>query len=55
MASSSMEVANAQFKNAQKVQESVQAHVQYEIDALAVREKTARLRSLRLAKETAET
>ena len=49
-----MEVANAQFKATQKAQEGVQDKPQYEIDALTVRDKTARLRSLRLAKETDE-
>jgi len=50
-----MEAANAQFKNTQKAQEDAQDRPQYEIDALTVRQKIARLRSLRLAKETTET
>ena len=54
MASNSLEAANAQFKATQKTLEGSQDRPQYEIDALTVREKTARLRSLRLAKETAE-
>ena len=54
LASNSKEAANAQFKKAQKVQEGAQGRAQYETDARAVREKTTRLRSLRLAKEAAE-
>ena len=49
-----MEAANAKFKKAQRVQEGAQGRAQYETDARAVREKTARLRSLRLAKDAAE-
>ena len=54
MASNSKEAANAQFKKAQRAQEGTQGRAQYETDARAVREKTTRLRSLRLAKEAAE-
>ena len=54
MASNSKEAANAQFKKAQRAQEGAQGRAQYETDARAVREKTTRLRSLRLAKEAAE-
>lgn len=54
MANNSKEAANAQFKKAQRVQEGAQARAQYESDARAVRDKTARLRSLRLAKEASE-
>lgn len=55
LTSNSLEAANAQFKMTQKTQEGVQDRPQYEIDALTVREKTARLRSLRLAKVTTDT
>jgi hypothetical protein len=54
LASNSKEAANAKFKKAERAQEGVQARAQYETDARAVREKTTRLRSLRLAKEAAE-
>ncbi|HEY5166448.1 MAG TPA: hypothetical protein VII80_01425 [Pseudolabrys sp.] len=54
MAGNSKEAANAQFKKAQRLQGAGQASPQYETDARAIREKTARLRSLRLARETAE-
>ena len=54
MANNSKEAANAQFKKAQRAQEGAQGRAQYETDARAVREKTTRLRSLRLAKEAAE-
>ena len=54
MARNSTEAANAQFKKAQRVQEGAQATAPYETDARVVREKTARLRSLRLAKDAAE-
>jgi hypothetical protein len=47
--------AEAQFhKTLKKQQEAKQAVSQYEADARAVAEKTARLRALRLAKEAAE-
>ena len=54
LASNSKEAANAQFKKEQRVQEGAQARAQYETDARAIRKKTARLRSLRLAKEAAD-
>ena len=48
--------AEAQFhKTNKKAQEAKQAMSQYEADARAVDEKTAKLRALRLAKEAAET
>ena len=47
--------AEAQFhKTIRKAQEAKQALSQYEADARAVNEKTAKLRALRLAKEAAE-
>ena len=55
---STFEEANGldqEAQKTQKAQEGVQDRPQYEIDAHAVREKTARLRSLRLTKETTET
>lgn len=49
------ERAEAQFhKTLKKTHEAKQAMSQYEADARAVNEKTARLRALRIAKETAE-
>jgi hypothetical protein len=48
--------AEAQFhQTLKKAQEAKQAMSQYEADARAVNEKTAKLRALRLAKEAAET
>jgi hypothetical protein len=47
--------AEAQFhKTIKKAQEAKEALSQYEADARAVNEKTAKLRALRLAKEAAE-
>ena len=47
--------AEAQFhKTIKKAQEAKQAMSQYEADARAVAEKTAKLRALRLAKEAAD-
>jgi hypothetical protein len=44
--------AEARFKRAQKAtQDSTGARAPYEAEAWAVREKTARLKALRLAKE----
>jgi hypothetical protein len=54
LAGNSKAAANAQFKKLQRLQAAGQASPQYETDARALREKTARLRSLRLASETAE-
>lgn len=49
------EKAEAQFhKMLKKTHEAKQAMSQYEADARAVVEKTARLRALRLAKEAAD-
>ena len=46
--------AEARFKKAQKAaQEAKEARAHYESEARAVREKTARLKALRLAKEAA--
>lgn len=47
--------AEAQFKKAAQAKEGRAAAHEYQLDALAVREKTARLRRLRLAKEAADT
>lgn len=47
--------AEAQFKKAAQAKEGRAAALGYQLDALAVREKTARLRRLRLAKEAADT
>jgi hypothetical protein len=47
--------AEARFKKAQKAtQDAKEARAAYESEARAVREKTARLKALRLAKEAAE-
>jgi len=49
------ERAEARFHKAiKKAQRAGSVIPQYEVDAQAVREKTARLRALRLAKEAAE-
>jgi hypothetical protein len=45
------EAANAHFKKERSNLEGAQAMAHYETGARAVREKTARLKSLRLAKE----
>jgi hypothetical protein len=58
MASSKEEQARAEaqfHRTLKKAHEAKQAVSQYEADARAVAEKTARLRALRLAKEAAET
>ena len=39
------------FKKEQRAQDGRKAMVEYELQALAIREKTARLKELRLAKE----
>jgi wobble nucleotide-excising tRNase len=55
MATEDQERAEARFhKTIKKSQEAKQAISQYEVDARAVAEKTAKLRALRLAKEAAE-
>ena len=46
--------AEANFKKTQKIMEGRKAMADYEAQGRAVREKTARLRALRLAKEVAE-
>jgi hypothetical protein len=47
--------AEAKFKKVQKAtHDAKEARAQYENDARAVREKTAKLRALRLAKEAAD-
>jgi hypothetical protein len=47
--------AEARFKKAQKAaHDAKEARAHYESEAQAVREKTARLRALRLAKEAAD-
>jgi hypothetical protein len=47
--------AEARFKKAQKAaQDAKEARAHYESEARAVREKTAKLRALRLAKEAAD-
>ena len=47
--------AEARFKKAQKAtQDAKEARAHYESEARAVREKTARLKALRLAKEAAD-
>ena len=46
--------AHAQFKKAAQPVEGRGAGAEYRAETLAVREKTARLRSLRLAKEAAD-
>jgi hypothetical protein len=45
--------AEAAFKKVQKVQEGEKARTEQEAEAQSVREKTSRLRALRLAKEAA--
>ena len=47
--------AEARFKRAQKaIHDAKEAKAHYESEARAVREKTARLKALRLAKEAAD-
>jgi hypothetical protein len=43
--------AEAAFKKVQRVQDGEKAKTEYEIESQSVRDKTARLRTLRLAKE----
>jgi hypothetical protein len=45
--------AEAQFKKALRAEEGQKAMAEYEAAAIALREKTARLKALRLAKEAA--
>ena len=46
--------ADARFKKDERVREGRKAMLEYEAEGRAVREKTARLRALRLDKEAAE-
>jgi hypothetical protein len=46
--------ADARFKKDERVREGTKAMLEYEAESRAVREKTARLRALRLDKEAAE-
>ena len=46
--------ADARFKKDERVREGTMAMLEYEAEGRAVREKTARLRALRLDKEAAE-
>ena len=43
--------AEKRFKKEERAQDARLAMIEYEVHALAVREKTARLKALRLAKE----
>jgi hypothetical protein len=46
--------AEATLKKEQRARESAKAMLEHEAEARAIRERTARLRELRLAKESAE-
>ena len=46
--------AEASFKKAERAREGAKAMMDYQAEGRAVREKTKRLRALRLAKEAAE-
>jgi len=46
--------AEARLKKAERAREGVKAMMDYQAEGRAVREKTKRLRALRLAKEAAE-
>jgi hypothetical protein len=46
--------AEATFKKEERAKEGTKAMMEYQTNAKAVREKIARLRTLRLAKETAD-
>ncbi len=46
--------AEASFKKEQRARDGAQAMAEYEAAVVAAREKTARLRALRLAKEAAD-
>jgi len=46
--------AEASFKKEQRAQDGAKAMAEYEAAGVAAREKTARLKALRLAKEAAE-
>jgi hypothetical protein len=49
-----MDRAEASFKKEERAREGAKAMREYEAEGRAVREKTARLKLLRLAKEAAE-
>jgi hypothetical protein len=49
-----MDRAEASFKKEERAREGAKAMRDYEAEGRAVREKTARLKSLRLAKEASE-
>jgi hypothetical protein len=46
--------AEASFKKEQRAKEGIKAMADYEAEGRAIRERTAKLRALRLAKEAAE-
>jgi hypothetical protein len=46
--------AEAKFKKLQRAEDGANARTEYEAEAVAVRERTMQLRSLRLAKEAAD-
>jgi hypothetical protein len=46
--------AEARFKKAQRAEDGAKAKIEYEAAAIAIRARTARLKSLRLAKEAAD-
>jgi hypothetical protein len=50
---SKKDTANAEFKKAQRAEDGKSAMAEYEAQAAAQREKTARLRALRLARDAA--
>src|SRR5882757_5159882 len=50
---SKKDTANAEFKKAQRAADGKSAMADYEAQAVAQREKTARLRALRLARDAA--
>jgi hypothetical protein len=46
--------AEANFKKAERAKDGAKAMMEYQADSRAIREKMARLKALRLAKETAD-
>ena len=48
---SQVQRADAQFKKVQRAEDGRKAMAEYEAERIAIREKTARLRALRLARE----
>ena len=46
--------AEVRFKKVQRAEDGAKARIEYEAAAIAIRARTARLRSLRLAKEAAD-